>query len=34
MDLITPSIAEDQKSTSTTNSNGFQGIGCLLFEER
>jgi len=32
--LITPSIAEDQKSKATTNSNEFEGIGCLFFEER
>ena len=32
--LITPSIAEDQKSKATANSNEFEGIGCLLFEER
>ena len=34
MDLITHSIAEDQKTKSTAKSNGFQGIGCLFFEER
>jgi len=28
-----PSIAEDQKSKATANSNGFEGIGCLFFEE-
>jgi len=32
--LITPSIAEDQKSKVTVNSSGFEGIGCLFFEER
>jgi len=32
--LITPSIAKDQKSKATTNSNEFEGIGCLFFEER
>jgi len=32
--LITSSIIEDQKSKATTNSNGFEAIGCLLFEER
>jgi len=32
--LITPSIAEDQKSKTTVNSNEFEGIGCLFFEER
>jgi len=33
-DLITFSIAEDQKSETTTNSNEFEGIGYLFFEER
>jgi len=33
MDLITPSIAEDKKSKATANSNGFEGIGWLFFEE-
>jgi len=28
------SIAEDHKSEATTNSNGFEDIGCLFFEER
>ena len=32
--LITPSIAEDQKSKATANSNEFEGIGCLFFEKR
>jgi len=32
--LITPSIAEDQKSKATANSKEFEGIGCLFFEER
>jgi len=32
--LITPSIAEDHKSKATANSNEFEGIGCLFFEER
>ena len=32
-DLITSSIAEDQKSKATTNSNESEGIGCLFFEE-
>jgi len=32
--LIMPSIAEDQKSKPTANSNEFEGIGCLFFEER
>jgi len=31
--LITPSIAEDQKSKATIISNKFEGIGCLFFEE-
>ena len=30
----TSSIAEDQKSEATVNSNKFEGIGCLFFEER
>jgi hypothetical protein len=29
-----PSIAEDQMSEATTNSKGFEGIGCWFFEER
>jgi len=29
-----PSIAKDQKSKATANSNEFEGIGCLFFEER
>ena len=33
-DLITPSIAEDQKSKAMVISNKFEGIGCLFFEER
>ena len=33
-DLITPSIAEDQKSEATTNSNEFESVGSLFFEER
>ena len=32
--LITPSIAEDRKSKATANSNEFEGIGFLFFEER
>jgi len=32
--LITPSIAEDQKSKATVISNEFEGIGCLFFKER
>jgi len=32
--LITPSIAEYQKSKETVNSNEFEGIGCLFFEDR
>jgi len=32
--LITPSIAEDQKSKATVISNEFEGIGWLFFEER
>jgi len=32
--FITPSIAEDQKNKATVNSNEFEGIGCLFFEER
>jgi len=31
--LITPSIAEHQKSKATVISNEFEGIGCLFFEE-
>jgi len=33
-DFIMPSIAKDQKSKATANSNEFEGIGCLFFEER
>jgi len=32
--LTMPSIAEDQKIKATVNSNEFEGIGCLFFEER
>ena len=32
-DLITPSIAEDWKNEATTNSNGFEGIGCFFVGE-
>jgi len=32
--LITPSIAEDQKSKATANSNEFEDIWCLFFEKR
>jgi len=34
MNLIMPSIAEDQKSEATTILKGFKGIGCLFFKER
>jgi len=32
--LIMPGIAEDLKSKATANSNDFEGIECLFFEER
>jgi len=32
-DLITPIIAKDWKNKATTNSNGFEDIGCLFFGE-